>query len=140
MYEFIATFFLVFIIFGTAVHQKLHHTTVGFCVGAYVIAAILAIGKWTGGCMNPARVIGPAFLNGDLFDDGFWVYYTAPIAGGITAGLFYDFVMMKAEDELTPEDYILQQPDHKIEKGYAGKTVEKRQVELTVWDDDKNQE
>lgn len=135
MYEFIGTFFLVFIIFGLGVHQKQPATVVGFGVGAYIIVAVLSFGKWTGACMNPARVIGPAFMNGDLFKNGFWVYYSATLAGGIAGGVLYDFIILKSQDELTPDDYRKAKDEHKIVKGYGGKKVEKREIELTVWEE-----
>src|SRR4051794_38414092 len=61
--EAIATFFLVFAVFGTAVDP--HAPKVGgFAIGLTVAADILAIGPLTGASMNPARSLGPAFASG----------------------------------------------------------------------------
>jgi MIP family channel proteins len=61
--EAIATFFLVFVVFGTAVDS--HAPKVGgFAIGLTLTAAILAIGPLTGASLNPARSFGPAIAIG----------------------------------------------------------------------------
>src|SRR6185503_9395384 len=57
--EAIATFFLAFVIFGTAVDPKAPRLG-GLAIGLTIAADILAIGPFTGGSMNPARSFGPA--------------------------------------------------------------------------------
>ena len=59
--EAIATFFLVFVVFGTAVDPK-GPKVGGFAIGLTVTAGILGIGPLTGGSMNPARSFGPAVV------------------------------------------------------------------------------
>src|SRR6476620_8517505 len=59
--EAIATFFLVFVVFGTAVDPKAPKVG-GFAIGLTVTADILAIGPLTGASMNPARSFGPALV------------------------------------------------------------------------------
>ena len=59
--EAIATFFLVFVVFGTAVDPRAPKVG-GFAIGLTVTAGILAIGPLTGGSMNPARSFGPAVV------------------------------------------------------------------------------
>jgi aquaporin Z len=85
--EAIATFFLTFVIFGTAVDPKAPHVG-GFAIGLVVTLDILAIGPLTGASMNPARSFGPALVTG-IFE-GQFVYWTAPIVGSIVAALLYD--------------------------------------------------
>src|ERR1044071_6523394 len=82
--EAIATFFLVFVIFGTAVDPKAPKVG-GFAIGLTVAADILAIGPLTGASMNPARSFGPAVASG-IFE-GQAVYWIGPILGGIAAAL-----------------------------------------------------
>src|SRR3954468_13328951 len=60
--EAIATFFLVFVVFGTAVDPKAPKVG-GFAIGLTVAADILAIGPLTGASMNPARSFGPAVVS-----------------------------------------------------------------------------
>ena len=85
--EAVATFFLTFVIFGTAVDPKAPRVG-GFAIGLVVTIDILAIGPLTGASMNPARSFGPALVTG-IFE-GQFVYWTAPIVGSIVAALLYD--------------------------------------------------
>jgi len=90
--EFIATFFLVFVVFGTAVDP--HAPKVGgFAIGLTVTADILAIGSRTGASMNPARSFGPAVVS-QMFE-GQAVYWIGPILGGIAAALLYDGLFLR---------------------------------------------
>ncbi len=90
--EGIATFFLVFVVFGTAV-DKAAPKVGGFAIGLTVAANILAIGSRTGGSMNPARSFGPAFVIGNF--EGQIVYWAGPILGGIAAALLYDGLFLR---------------------------------------------
>jgi len=85
--EFIATFFLVFVVFGTAVDPRAPKVG-GFAIGLTVAADILAIGPLTGASMNPARSFGPAVASG-IFE-GQAIYWICPILGGIAAALVYE--------------------------------------------------
>ena len=71
--EAIATFFLVFVVFGTAVDPRAPKVG-GFAIGLTVTAGILAIGPLTGGSMNPARSFGPAVVT-HIFEGqtAYWV-------------------------------------------------------------------
>ncbi|MDB4882041.1 MAG: major intrinsic protein [Gemmatimonadetes bacterium] len=90
--EAIATFFLVFAVFGTAVDP--HAPKVGgFAIGLTVAADILAIGPLTGASMNPARSLGPAIASG-IFEAQA-VYWIGPILGGIVAALLYDQLFLR---------------------------------------------
>jgi uncharacterized membrane protein YfcA len=59
--EFILTFFLVFVIFGTAIDLRAPKMG-GLFIGLTVTMDILAGGHIIGAAMNPARYIGPALL------------------------------------------------------------------------------
>jgi MIP family channel proteins len=94
--EAIATFFLVFVIFGTAVDK--HAPRVGgFAIGLTVAANILAIGPLTGASMNPARTLGPAVATG-IFEAQL-IYWLAPITGAILAALLYDQLFLRRGPE-----------------------------------------
>ena len=94
--EAIATFFLVFAVFGTAVDP--HAPKVGgFAIGLTVAADILAIGPLTGASMNPARSLGPAVVSGQYEAQG--VYWIGPILGGIAAALLYDTLFLRRGKE-----------------------------------------
>jgi MIP family channel proteins len=98
--EAIATFFLMFVVFGTAVDPAAPKVG-GFAIGLVVTADILAIGTRTGASMNPARSFGPAAVSG-MFE-GQVVYWVGPILGAIAAALLYDGLFLRRGKD---------QPDH----------------------------
>jgi len=94
--EAIATFFLVFVIFGSAVDPKGPRVG-GFAIGLTLAAAILAIGPLTGASLNPARSFGPAVASG-MFE-GQMIYWVGPILGALAAALLYDTLFIRREIE-----------------------------------------
>lgn len=90
--EFIATFFLVFVVFGTAVDPR-GPKLGGMAIGLTVAADIMAIGPLTGASMNPARSFGPAVVS-HVFEAQ-TVYWIGPILGGIVAALLYDRLFLR---------------------------------------------
>ncbi len=84
--EIFLTFFLVFVIFGTAVDKRAPQVGALF-IGLTVTLDILAGGPISGAAMNPARHLGPALLGGGL--QHIWIYWVGPIAGGVIAALLY---------------------------------------------------
>ncbi len=88
--EVIATFFLMFVIMGTAVDKRGVGGSAavgGFGIGLTVAANILAIGPATGASMNPARSFGPALVGG--WWNMHWAYWLAPIIGATLAAVVY---------------------------------------------------
>lgn len=94
--EAIATFFLSFVIFGTAVDPRAPRIG-GLAIGLTITADILAIGPFTGASMNPARSFGPAVASG-IFE-GQAVYWIGPILGAVAAALIYDTLFIRRERE-----------------------------------------
>ena len=92
MLEAIATFLLVFVIYGTVVDLR-GPKIGGLGIGFVVAADILAIGSRTGASMNPARSFGPAVASG-VFEAQF-LYWLAPIVGALVAALLYEFLFMR---------------------------------------------
>lgn len=106
--ELIATFFLVFVVIGTAVDARgvgRGPLIGGFGIGLTVAADILAIGPVTGASMNPARSFGPALASTFTGIEGawemHWVYWLAPIGGGVLAALVWQYGIGLAS---TPSD------------------------------------
>ena len=98
--EAIVTFFLVFVIFGTAVDPKAPRIA-GLAIGFTIAAGILAIGPFTGGSFNPARSFGPAVASG-IFE-GQAAYWIGPMIGSVAAALLYDTLFIRRERE--PADH-----------------------------------
>jgi aquaporin TIP len=94
--EIIATFFLVFAVWGTAADPRAKQVG-GFAIGLTIAADILAIGPITGAAMNPSRVLGPAII-GSLAKDtgvwnGHWIYWVGAFIGAGIAALVYHMVL-----------------------------------------------
>jgi len=96
--EAILTFFLVLVIFMTAVHKKASPGWHGFTIGGMVFLIHLVAVPLTGASVNPARTFGPALISG--FWEFHWLYWAAPIVGGIIAGVLMNYIYVnKAEKE-----------------------------------------
>ncbi len=88
--ELILTFFLVFVVYGTAVDPRAPKVG-GLFIGLTVALDILIGGPLTGAAMNPARHLGPALLGGGL--QNLWLYWLGPILGGILATFTYQRIL-----------------------------------------------
>jgi aquaporin-4 len=96
--EAIFTFFLVTVIFMTAVHKKAAAGIQGLSIGGMVFLLHIVGISLTGASMNPARTLGPALASG--LWESHWVYWVGPIIGGIIAGLIMNYIFVKkAESE-----------------------------------------
>ena len=96
--EAVLTFFLVTVIFMTAVHKKSSPGFAGLAIGGMIFLIHLVGVPLTGASVNPARTFGPALISG--FWEFHWMYWAAPILGGIIAGLIMNYVFVnKAEKE-----------------------------------------
>ena len=92
--EIILTFFLVFVIFGTAIDKRAPQVG-GLFIGLAVATGILVGASITGAAMNPARHLGPALLGGGM--GMIWLYWVGPIIGSILAAQIYHRVL-EADD------------------------------------------
>jgi aquaporin TIP len=84
--EIVMTFFLVFVVYGTAVDARAPKIG-GIAIGLTVAMDILFGGPISGASMNPARTFGPALASGHW--DHHMVYWIGPLTGGALAGLVY---------------------------------------------------
>ncbi|WP_416828417.1 MIP/aquaporin family protein [Ectobacillus polymachus] len=85
--EFILTFFLMLVIFGSAIHGKAQKSFAGIAIGATVGLEAMFGGPISGASMNPARSIGPAIVSGTT--QYLWVYIVATILGASCAAIIY---------------------------------------------------
>jgi len=91
--EIILTFFLVLVVFGTAVDERgTFKSIAGFGIGLVVAFDILAGGPFTGASMNPARSFGPALVSGEWTNH--IVYWVGPIVGGVIAAVLYNSLFL----------------------------------------------
>ncbi len=87
IFEFILTFILMLVIYGSAVHGKAIKNFAGIAIGFTVGVEAMFAGPITGASMNPARSIAPAIISGNISD--LWIYIIAPIMGAVLAAYFY---------------------------------------------------
>jgi len=97
--EAILTFFLVTVIFMTAVHKKAPAGMYGLAIGGMIFLIHLVGVPLTGASVNPARTFGPALISG--YWDYDWMYWAAPIVGAIIAGLIMNYIFVKKAEKET---------------------------------------
>jgi MIP family channel proteins len=98
--EAILTFFLVFVVFATAVDPRgAFKQIAGLAIGFTISLDILMGGVLTGAAMNPARAFGPQLV-GDHWTK-FWVWYVGPVAGAVIAATLYELLYLRPP-ELEP--------------------------------------
>ena len=95
--EAVATFLLVFAVFGTAVDPQAPKIG-GFAIGLAATADVLAIGPMSGAALNPARAFGPAVAFGQW--QGQLIFWAGPIVGGVLAALLYDMLFLPRAAEV----------------------------------------
>jgi aquaporin Z len=92
--EGLMAFFLVFVVFATAVDEKGAFSKIaGFAIGLTITMGALFGGPFTGASMNPARAFGPALVSHHWLNHG--VYWVGPLAGGILAAWIYDSAFLR---------------------------------------------
>ena len=102
MVEIILTFFLVLIIFMTAVHKKAPKSIAGASIGGMIFLLHIVGVPLTGAGMNPARSFAPAIVTGDAgLLEIQWLYWLAPIIGGIIAGVIMNYVFINKDEAKT---------------------------------------
>ena len=98
--EIILTFFLVLIIFMTAVHKKAPKSIAGASIGGMIFLLHIVGVPLTGAGMNPARSFAPAIVTGDAgLLEIQWLYWLAPIIGGIIAGVIMNYVFINKDEQ-----------------------------------------
>ena len=99
--EAVLTFFLVFVVFATAVDPRgAFKQIAGIAIGLTITLDVLMGGVLTGAAMNPARAFGPQLLSNTW--SHFWVWYIGPFAGGVIAASLYELLYLRAAHPLVP--------------------------------------
>jgi aquaporin Z len=93
--ELVLTFFLVFVVIGTAIDARAPKVG-GLFIGLAVTMGILVGGPISGAAMNPARFLGPAIVNATQLQYT-WLYLIAPLLGGLLAGAVWRFGLATEE-------------------------------------------
>ena len=99
--EAVITFFLVLVIFGTAVDERAPKNVYPLAIGFTIALDIMATGPLTGAAINPARWFGPAVAAGHWANG--LVYIVGPLVGGGLAALLQHFVLLDRIPAITAE-------------------------------------
>jgi MIP family channel proteins len=101
LWEMVLTFFLVWVVFATAVDPKGTFSAIaGFGIGVIITVDILIGGTVTGASMNPARSFGPQLVQGFWGDA--WIYYVGPIVGALVAAIGYTMLYLPMRRDPAP--------------------------------------
>ena len=96
--EFLASASLMMCVMVSGIHKKHGAEIVSLSVGFSVAVWVYSIGPYTGGAQNPARVFGPAFFDGRIFERGWWIYIVGPIAGMVSVAKAYTYIFLEEEE------------------------------------------
>lgn len=94
--EIVLTFFLVFVVFGTAVDKRSTKVIAGISIGLTIAIDIMAGGAVSGAAMNPARWFGPAIIQQDFTN--WWIWIVGPVVGGLIAALVWQFFLLRDQE------------------------------------------
>ena len=92
--ERVLTFFLVWVVFATAVDPGgAFKSIAGLAIGLTITFDIFLGGPLSGAAMNPARAFGPELISRHWNDA--WVWYVGPFGGAVVAALAYDWLYLR---------------------------------------------
>jgi aquaporin Z len=92
--EAILTFFLMWVVFATAVDPRgTFKSIAGLAIGLTITFDILFGGPLTGAAMNPARAFGPQLVGSHWAHA--WVWYAGPILGAVAAAVLYELLYLR---------------------------------------------
>lgn len=92
--EAILTFFLVVVIFATAVDERgTFKQIAGLAIGFAIAFDVMMGAPFTGAAMNPARAFGPQLVGNHW--SHFWVWYVGPLAGAVIAASIYEMLYLR---------------------------------------------
>lgn len=101
--EIIMTFFLMFVVYGTAVDARGPRAIAALAIGLTITMDIFVGGGVSGAAMNPARWVGVAVVGG-LYAN-WWVWWVGPIIGALIAAGLYAYVL--EDDAVSPPAEII---------------------------------
>ncbi len=99
IFEFILTFFLMFVIMAVATDTRAIGSSAAIAIGATVALEAIFGGPISGASMNPARSFGPALVAWTWMDH--WAYWVGPIAGAALASVTYWW--LRGENSASPD-------------------------------------
>lgn len=90
--EALITFLFIFVILMVTSDKFGTPTLAPLAIGVTLALLIMVTLNLTGGSLNPARSFGPAILAGGSALSHYWVYFLAPLVGGVIAAFVGQFM------------------------------------------------
>ncbi len=88
--EIVLTFIFVLVVHGST-HERVPKGFAGIAIGLTLAMVHLVGIAIDGTSVNPARSLGPALFVGGTALSQLWVFWVAPIIGGIIAAIVWKF-------------------------------------------------
>jgi len=110
--EIVLTFLLMFVNMGVATDRRNYRIVCGLAIGFTVLVGGLVGNSLSGGSMNPARSLGPAFFAGPEALSQVWIYIVGPIIGAVIGALL--FKVLRGTEKYAkgvPEELNPRQPE-----------------------------
>lgn len=98
--EFVLTAFFLIIILG-ATDKWANGKFAGIAIGLALTLIHLISIPITNTSVNPARSTSQAIFVGGVALQQLWLFWVAPILGGLVCGLIYKFLLQRNQDEVT---------------------------------------
>jgi aquaporin Z len=93
--EFLFTFALCLVVLNTATADETSgNSYFGLAIGFTVMIGAFSVGGVSGGAFNPAVGTGPILVDALIGGGGFgsfWIYWVAPVLGGVAAASVFSF-------------------------------------------------
>ena len=89
--EFVATTLFVLVVLGSTA-PRANAVLVPVAIGASFAFLLTILAPFDGGSLNPARSTGTAVIGGVESLSQLWLFWVAPLLGGLVAGLIYRVV------------------------------------------------
>jgi MIP family channel proteins len=102
--ETVMTFTLVYVVLSTTTAKNKIAPMAGLAIGFTLGLNVIFGGSVTGGSLNPARSFGPALIMGNFSYN--WIYWVAPIMGGIIAAGIYRGLHKDADRPLIDDETL----------------------------------
>jgi aquaporin Z len=117
--EAILTFFLVIVVFATAVDERgAFKQIAGLAIGFTIAFDVLMGYGISGAAMNPARAFGPQLV-GDQWAN-WWVWYVGPFAGAVIAAALFELLYLRKSQ---PEPEPVGPPETGLEEPTPGEAA-----------------
>lgn len=102
--EFLVTGIFVAVILQSSRSERVRGTAL-LAIPLTLVVAHLALIPVTGCSVNPARSFAPALVGGEWSD--LWIFFVAPLAGGVLGALLHAFLFPRFREEITVVEVTL---------------------------------